>query len=65
MPDVQNPGHYRKFEDIYSTETTEEHRPSLKQGKGKLSSKEAGYRISGETVRQVVFCEECKKPRYV
>ena len=64
VPDPRNPGHYMKFEDAYGTTTSEKHRPSLSQKKGKLpSEKEAGFRVNAEKVKVMIHCEECKKPR--
>lgn len=63
---VPNPdGHYKKFEEVYGEETSEKHRPSLAPKSGVLTEKEAGFRVSGETLRKVVYCEECDKPRWV
>ena len=63
VQDKENPDHYLHFPQIYSKPTTEKDRPSLRQGKGKLTTKEAGFRISGETVRARIVCDECSKPR--
>ncbi len=63
VPDPANPGHYKRFEDIYATPTSEKHRLLLSQGKGKLSDKEAGFHVGPERVRANVTCEECNKPR--
>ena len=57
-------GHYKSFEDVYGTETTEEHRPSLKE-KASL-----GHQIpispsaqTAKTVQKTLKCTECDKPR--
>lgn len=64
-PSKEDPTHYKKFDELYGQPTTEENRPSLHEGKGRLSKKEAGFRISGETVRAIVTCTNCMKPRYL
>ena len=53
-PDPANSGHYKKFEEVYTKETSQRYRPSLNQGKGKLSEKDAGFPIKAETVHAVV-----------
>jgi hypothetical protein len=60
-------GHYKPFDELYGSETTEEHRPSLKktvQSGGHLTP----FSPSGQTaktVKCVFVCAECDKPRVV
>jgi hypothetical protein len=58
-------GHYVQFSEIYGKSTEEKHRPSLTEKKGVLTEKQAGFRVSGETVRLILECEECQKPRFL
>ena len=58
--------HYKPFEEVYGTETTEEHRPSLKQ---KIL---LGHQIpfspsaqTAKTVQKTVKCSDCEKPRVI
>ena len=57
--------HFRPFDEVFGTHTTEEHRPSLGSKKGTMTEKEAGFRISGETARGYVECTDCGKPRCI
>lgn len=65
VPSTEDKDHYKHFTESYGEETTEEHRPSLQAKKVPIGSlaKEKGLRISGETVRVIIKCEECGKPR--
>ncbi|CAC5421870.1 unnamed protein product [Mytilus coruscus] len=67
VPMPTDPDHYQKFSELYGKNTSEEHRPSLQQKKASIGSvaKDKGIRISGETVRAVLRCEDCNKPRCV
>lgn len=65
MPDSNNEGHYLQFTDVYGTQTSEEHLPSLQ-----VSSR--GHRIPFNPLIQhakntgiTVSCVECNKPRLV
>ena len=49
---------YKDFHSAYGTATTEKYRPSLVQKK-----QDAPFRLAGETVRSIVICGECLKPR--
>lgn len=54
-------GHYKQFQDVYGTVTTEDHRPSLQQ-KRCTNSKTLPFVASIQHVRNVnlmVLCEEC------
>ena len=60
-PVPQADGHYKSFEDVYGTVTTEEHRPSLAKRSGR--SKTLPFVASVQHVRNVnlmVQCEECE-----
>ncbi|XP_070536565.1 uncharacterized protein [Ptychodera flava] len=57
--------HFKSFEELYGTETTEKFRPSLVSKQTALAQRDFGFRLSGETVRQTILCTECSKPRCV
>ena len=60
-PMPQADGHYKPFEDVYGTETTEEFRPSLSKKSAK--SKKLPFSASVQHVRNVnlmLQCEECE-----
>ena len=59
-------GHYRPFEQVYNTETTEEHRPSLQSQKGR--QKALPFSASVQHVKNadiMIQCEECEMWRLV
>ncbi|GES77342.1 hypothetical protein GLOIN_2v1880501 [Rhizophagus clarus] len=76
LPDPQ-PGedmHYKSFEELYGKETTEDHRPSLKNNKTKTKGKMKFIRVKhtmpfcpsaarAKNVGITVNCVECEKPR--
>ncbi|GET04088.1 uncharacterized protein LOC105326236 [Rhizophagus clarus] len=76
LPDPQ-PGedmHYKSFEELYGKETTEDHRPSLKNNKTKTKGKMKFIRAKhtmpfcpsaarAKNVGITVNCVECEKPR--
>jgi len=51
---------YQSFDMIYGNKTLEKFRPSLMSKKPS-----APFRLSGETVQNIVICSECLKPRCV
>ena len=64
--------HYKSFEDLYGTQTTEDHRPSLKnaKSKGKMKITRAKHTMPfcpsaarAKNVGITVSCVECEKPR--
>ena len=62
VPDpTPNGEHYKPFEEIYGTETSEKHLPSLK-AKAK-ESHGMPFSPSAQTARLLVLCTECLKPR--
>lgn len=67
VPSDADADHYKSFADCYGQETDEKFRPSLQTKKVSIAStaKDLGIRICGETVRAVIHCEECNKPRYL
>ena len=65
LPDPVPVGeHYKSFDELYGTNTTEEHRPSLKESKvkshGMPFSPTAQY---AKNINLVVTCSDCDKPR--
>ena len=59
-PVPQDDGHYKKFKDVFGTETTEDHRPSLQ--KRHYREKSVPFPVSVQHARNtnmVVQCEEC------
>ena len=55
-------GHYKPFQDVYGTDTTEDHRPSLAHQKRSTKSKTLPFVASVQHVCNVnlmVLCEEC------
>jgi hypothetical protein len=76
LPDPE-PGedmHYKSFEVLYGKETTENHRPSLKNTKMKMKGKMVSTRVKHtmpfcpsaartKNVGIIVRCIECEKPR--
>ena len=59
VPD-QDSDSYQSLDKIYGTKTSEMFQPSLINKKPS-----APFRLSGETVRNIVICGECLKPRCV
>ena len=64
--------HYKSFEDLYGAQTTEDHRPSLKNAKtkGKMKITRAKHTMPfcpsaarAKNVGITVSCVECEKPR--
>ena len=64
--------HYKSFEDLYGTQTTEVHRPSIKdaKSKGKMKITRAKHTMPfcpsaarAKNVGITVSCAECEKPR--
>lgn len=63
--------HYKSFEELYGTETTENHRPSSmntkmktkKDKKGKHSMPFSPSAVRAKNVGVIVNCIECEKPR--
>jgi hypothetical protein len=65
--------HYKSFEELYGTQTTEDHRPSLKDAKVKKKNKMATTKkhsmpfcpsaIRAKNAGVIVNCVECEKPR--
>ena len=53
--------HYKPFEEVYGTHTTEKHRPSFSE------SRKSGHGIpfspNAQTARKLIMCTECLKPR--
>ena len=67
MPDGTN-DHYKSFDQLYGTETTEKYRPSLNQGEDREGLEENKKHIDvlkQAKVRGAVECAECDKPRLV
>lgn len=63
-------GHYKGFEEVYGTDTTEEYRPSLQQKVPGLAANSHGipFAPSAQTARTVgktVKCIACDKPRVI
>ncbi|XP_062595295.1 uncharacterized protein LOC134256627 [Saccostrea cucullata] len=63
-------GHYKEFEEVYGTDTTEEYRPSLQQKVPELAANSHGipFAPSAQTARTVgktVKCIACDKPRVI
>ena len=54
---------FKEFQEVWGTTTTERDRPSYKPPKS--SGGKSAFRKSGETVRELVICGECLKPRCV
>ncbi|XP_070547345.1 uncharacterized protein [Ptychodera flava] len=68
LPDpvpTEDGDHFKSFEELYGTETTEKFRPSLVSKQTALAQRDFGFRLSGETVRRTILCTECSKPRCV
>ena len=64
IPDpVANGEHYKSFEEVYGSMTTEKDCPSLKTT-GKRSHG-MPFSPSAQTARTLVLCSECLKPRVV
>ena len=64
VPDPDNEEHYKKFDDLYGTHTSEKHRPSLKDGS--KQSHGMPFSPSGQTaanVGELILCSECLRPR--
>ncbi|KAL5012660.1 hypothetical protein ScPMuIL_011211 [Solemya velum] len=62
-------GHYKGFDELYGTVTTEEHRPSLNKVHGNAANAH-GIPFSpsaqtAKTVKMTVNCVECDRPRVV
>ena len=56
--------HYKPFSDIWGSVTTEKDRPSLSSRKsGSTSLEGVSFTAKAETVRAVIVCDECDKPR--
>jgi len=58
--------HYKPFEDVYDTDTTEEHKPSS------ITKTQTGHQIpfspfaqTAKTVQMTVTCVDCDKPRVI
>ena len=63
-----NKDHYRPYADSLGVHTTEADRPSLKLAsrcQGAWKSEVRGVQCRSESVRSVVHCSECAKPRCV
>ncbi|XP_070538845.1 uncharacterized protein [Ptychodera flava] len=68
LPDpvpTEDGDHFKSFEELYGTETTEKFRPSLVSKQTALAQRDFGFRLSGETVRRTILCTECSKARCV
>ncbi|CAG8835775.1 36937_t:CDS:2, partial [Gigaspora margarita] len=52
--------HYAKFQQVYSTKTTEEHRPTYIQSQAKLESIPKNILIA-KKIRDYISCENCQK----
>ena len=61
VPSKEKAGHFQTFEEAYGSATSEKHCPSL-QGAVNQGT-DISYRVSAETVRAVVLCTDCEKPR--
>ena len=66
--------HYKSFEELYGKQTTEDHRPSLKDAKTKMKGRTKIIRAKhtmpfcpsaarAKNVGITVNCVECEKPR--
>ncbi len=62
--------HYKSFEELYGTQTMEDHRPSLKDAKAKKKDTTKKHSmpfypsaIRAKNVGVIVNCVECEKPR--
>ena len=63
VPSGERDGHFKTFDESYGHPTSEKYCPSL-QGAVNQGS-EISFRVSAETVRSVVYCTDCEKPRYI
>jgi hypothetical protein len=76
LPDLEpeEDMHYKSFEELYGKETTENHRPSLKNTKMKMKGKMVSTRVKhtmpfcpsaarAKNVGITVSCIKCEKPR--
>ena len=54
---------YEDFSDVYGKTTTEKDRPSLSQAKKSKEKPKRPFRMTAETVCDVLVCGECLKPR--
>ena len=66
LPDpVPDGDHYKKFENLYGSTTTEQHRPSLQECKGKCGMPFTPTAQYANNVKLVLQCHECEKWRLV
>ena len=65
-PVPNDDGHYKSFEDVYGTKTSEEHRPSLQ--KKPVNQKTLPFSASVQNARNtniMIQCKECEMWRLV
>eukprot|EP00117_Sycon_ciliatum_P049208 scpid96882/ scgid34924/ len=55
--------HYRPFEEVYGQRTTEQHRPSLANGKQQHGIPFTPSAQTAKNVMRTVACSECDRPR--
>lgn len=63
-------GHYKEFSELFGTETTQEHCPSLSAKQRVAVANSHGIPFSpsaqtAKTVKQTVICIDCEKPRVI
>lgn len=63
-PRADEPLRYKTFDDAYGTTTTEKFCPSQTAMLFPTTDKPA-VKMTGETVRDYVLCDDCGKPRYI
>ena len=54
--------HYKPFEEVYGTKTTEKHHPSFTEP-GKGGRHGIPFSPNAQTARKLIMCTECLKPR--
>ncbi|XP_053403202.1 uncharacterized protein LOC128558303 [Mercenaria mercenaria] len=64
LSDPEPDGHYKPFQEVYGTDTSEKYRPSL------IEKSQTGHQIpfspsaqTAKTCRMLVYCVDCEKPR--
>ena len=60
--------HYKPFAEVYGTATTQQHCPSVAAASAKATASAGtagGVSLKKETVRCIVKCVECEKPRCI
>jgi hypothetical protein len=64
-PAPENGNKFKDFKDLYGVKSTsEQHCPSLKEQVWAADGSDSTTKLSGETIRDVVHCLDCHKPRY-